>query len=549
LLLKTSAIPETLSETLKQHPAKFKSKMKNLQTSIKLLLGIIFFYHSSFSQSQKFQRTYTTVGAFSAVIESNTSQSYYIAGKRGFNSTQWNPFIMKLNLAGDAIWAKHYDCGIRQDELYDIKELPNGYLIAAGVEYGNGTDLLNFNLMKLDSAGNLLWRKAYRRTYNEYCYSFELTPDNGFILVGLSTDSGSTNSKGLIIKTDSLGQMLWAKNIKPIGGSNNIKKIIKLNNGNYVCMGAWYTSPSTYLFEMDTAGTVIWLNTYQGAAGNYLAVAPDNGFIVSGSHSTNGFLLKVDSIGNFQWSNEYIQTSNSANNYAITNGRNHTYVFEGMNNDGNNTTHDLTITKVDSVGNIIWSNSYGPNINNVNGTAIIRTADSTYFALGGPYSGFVQQGILVKINDSGNSGCLQDAETLQVAPLTITIAPGSYLDSVITLNEVNPSTIEALEDTTSTITCTDFNVNVNPIFFSEETISIFPNPFSNTIAITVQKEHMHTLSYTIRNLLGQTIFYYEEKADDNIYSTSVDLSFVSKGIYILELTIDGLRTTRKIAKQ
>ncbi len=79
--------------------------------------------------------------------------------------------------------------------------------------------------------------------------------------------------------------------------------------------------------------------------------------------------------------------------------------------------------------------------------------------------------------------------------------------------------------------------------------NLFPNPFQGVITISIKKQNFKYISITIKNILGQTIFIEEEKNSDNNYSKAIDLSFLTNGIYLLELNIDKERTVKKIVKE
>ena len=79
-------------------------------------------------------------------------------------------------------------------------------------------------------------------------------------------------------------------------------------------------------------------------------------------------------------------------------------------------------------------------------------------------------------------------------------------------------------------------------------INISPNPFTSSIVVKMHQHKAENISFTILNSLGQVVFH----AQENILSTDskvLDLSFLSIGVYIFELTIDGERSINKLIKQ
>ena len=79
-------------------------------------------------------------------------------------------------------------------------------------------------------------------------------------------------------------------------------------------------------------------------------------------------------------------------------------------------------------------------------------------------------------------------------------------------------------------------------------IYIYPNPSLSEISITIQKQ-IKQVSFIINNVLGQTVFIKNENNLSSNYTETIDLSFLSKGIYFLDINIDGERTVKKIVKE
>ncbi|MBL0340590.1 MAG: T9SS type A sorting domain-containing protein [Bacteroidetes bacterium] len=70
-------------------------------------------------------------------------------------------------------------------------------------------------------------------------------------------------------------------------------------------------------------------------------------------------------------------------------------------------------------------------------------------------------------------------------------------------------------------------------------VTEFPNPFNNSISIHIEKPNSLLATFVIKSVLGQVVFSIEESKLSNSYTKSIDLSVVSKGIYLLEVIVDG----------
>lgn len=77
---------------------------------------------------------------------------------------------------------------------------------------------------------------------------------------------------------------------------------------------------------------------------------------------------------------------------------------------------------------------------------------------------------------------------------------------------------------------------------------IYPNPFTSYICITQHNQSMGISKYSVKNILGQTIINSNGRDISADSVNKIDLSFLEKGIYFIELIIDGNRVVDRIVK-
>jgi hypothetical protein len=118
----------------------------------------------------------------------------------------------------------------------------------------------------------------------------------------------------------------------------------------------------------------------------------------------------------------------------------------------------------------------------------------------------------------------------------------------IPLLQINTVTVFGTETVTSIVyrdsarsVITEINENTINSF------SIYPNPFSAELSITLQKKQQATIS--IKNVLGQTVFSKQLQTLNFKLQTTLDLSFLEKGIYLMEVVTDGERMVKKVVKE
>ncbi len=216
-----------------------------------------------------------------------------------------------------------------------IKTKDNGYVIVGrtifkSVPDYNGYEKYDAYIMKLDSAGNILWKRSFGGSGNETANSIKQTNDDGFIIVG-TTDSKDLDFYGrtgefediFVMKLDKYGIPLWHKFY---GGTSEDQgnDIIATGDGGYIISattkskngsvkGKSTNYPSIWTFKIDSNASIVWQNIYdkgQESYANSLLDLEDNSFLLLGNTINNdpylgstesGIVRKVDGNGNQQW--------------------------------------------------------------------------------------------------------------------------------------------------------------------------------------------------------------------------------------------------------
>jgi hypothetical protein len=258
-------------------------------------------------------------------------------------------FVVKMDAAGNALWKKTYGGTEAEQAHAMIPANDGGYIIVGSARSKNG-DVTNHRLyddvwvLKIDGNGNLLWQKTYGGSGSEVAYSIISTPDNGY-LVGASTDSRDGDVTNLHFDPNFPGAV-----------------------------------DDFWLLKLDISGNLVWQKTY---GGNWDEVCysvtrtPDGGFMATGfsnATTTSGdvqttrgdkdiWVIKTDAVGNLLWQKTY---GGSKSDYArkvlsLADG----YILSGgtESNDGqvtgNHGSMDAWIVKIDLTGNLVWQKAFG----------------------------------------------------------------------------------------------------------------------------------------------------------------------------------------------
>lgn len=162
-------------------------------------------------------------------------------------------------------------------------------------------------LLKTDSQGNLLWTKEYTIKGNTYFWPYDIaiTPDSGFVFNGSMYDDTLYNWHGFLIRVNAAGDTLWTKTLTD---NYAITGPIITKDGGIALEG--YLVNEAFLFKLDSGGNMLW-QKYIGDSTKILSSiiqAADGGYAIAGHiyktmlpDSTKGYMIKTDSLGNFEW--------------------------------------------------------------------------------------------------------------------------------------------------------------------------------------------------------------------------------------------------------
>lgn len=127
---------------------------------------------------------------------------------------------------------------------------------------------LFFCLTSVLADPNLLWSNTYGGSTDDYCRDSEFTSDGGFILVG-GTSLTVHDYDVYLVKTNSLGELEWDKTYGGSGYDNGYA-VKELDDGGYILSGVSESfgagGQDVYLIRTDSLGNLIWNNTYGGTS-------------------------------------------------------------------------------------------------------------------------------------------------------------------------------------------------------------------------------------------------------------------------------------------
>lgn len=191
-------------------------------------------------------------------------------------------------------------------------------------------------------------------------------------------------------------------------GTDNITDIKNIPGGGYVASGITNTTPTNIdavVIKLDSKGDMIWNKVLQGSNTDHLhrIIATSDGGFLGGGYvlSTNSvaWMVKLDALGNMQWTREYTDGSAVGSIiYDICETSDGGYAFAGS------FFADAMVGKTDASGNISWCKRFNGTLNDQawsifedNGQLIVSGVGSAL--AGGPFF----DGFFMKLNPADGS--------------------------------------------------------------------------------------------------------------------------------------------------
>lgn len=342
-----------------------------------------------------------------------------VSGDKTENSKGWNDYwIVKINASGQKVWDKTFG-GSGSDALTSIISSSDGGYLLAGNSYSNvsgdksenNKGDLDYWVIKINALGQKEWDKTIGGSYYDHLTSIISTPDDGYLLGGISysdiSGDKTENSKGnddsdyWIVKINASGQKVWDKTI---GGTGNdiLMSVISSSDGGYLLAGNSVSNASEdktenskssldyWIVKINASGQKVWDKTFGGSSEDNLNSA------VAGSDG--GYLL-----GGYSYSDA-----------------------SGDKSENNRGERDYWIVKVNSSGQKVWDKSFGgSNFNILN--SLTSTSDSGYL-LGGWSNSNISGDKTENSKGGADYWIVKIAEpcpTLTTAPANVTITNSS----------------------------------------------------------------------------------------------------------------------------
>lgn len=201
-------------------------------------------------------------------------------------------FVFNLNVVFSQLNFQHLIGGSDHDRAQTIfNTFDNGFIIN-GASFSFGAGNVDATLIKTDSLGQIIWSYAYGTTvYDNSEFAIE-TSNHDILCAGRSNVQSGFPTAAIIFKTDSIGHLLWSKSYGGTGNDNLVQLIETSDNG-YAAVGYSESlssgSSDILLIRTDVNGDTLFTRSFgsiEREDGLSIIQLPDNGFIIIGRQIT-----------------------------------------------------------------------------------------------------------------------------------------------------------------------------------------------------------------------------------------------------------------------
>jgi len=424
----------------------------------------------------------------------------------------------------------------------------DGYVICGTFRAG---EILKGLVIRTDAVGDTLWTRLYENAL----YAFCPVPEGGFLFTGWHNSSHEQNL--LMMKTDKYGNIEWENSVGT--SSSRGRSICRTADSGYCIVGG--TTPYAMAAErmlvvrINKNGNLMWTKLFGDGvlSMNGQSIIPDNnaGFVICGTKSSemetgsDMVLLNIDSAGNAIWMKTYYKSLHSDQGYGVVNTLSGGYFAAGIARLPDNANQALYLVRTNDQGDTIWTKTFDT----------LAWASPGVHAIPCNSGGFAITGVVYDPVSSNNNVLLKrfDAEGNILWGQIFGSLGHEYAFNLNTTSDqgfiVSGSVWDPVFQTTDAyLAKTDDQGHVTPVSTDHKelprNICIFPDPTPGLFTLTSVDP---VIEITVISFKGVTVREITSQPTA-IHTVTTDLSSLPNGIYMVKIrTTEGF-FLRKVIK-
>jgi hypothetical protein len=290
--------------------------------------------------------------------------------------------------------------GSKTENSYAIERALDGGFISVGYTESYGKGKKDMYVVKTDGLGQVEWSKAYGESGDDVAWNVALASDSGFVIVG-SSNSYQSNGDAIVFKIDKSGSIDWTRSVASDSFEDGYNIIRSLYSKGYYITGYVKNDSNAdqgFIAKLGSGGNIRWYKTF-GSPGNEEAygLAEDgrgnvvitgqttydsitNGGLTTSSGSSDAFIAKFDSTGDFKWMKTFGSTADDAG-WDIKVDKN-TYIITGWTKAVSTGDNDVFVMTCDTSGNSILGQAFGTAGDDRGFDIVIRPSNAGFAVVG-----------------------------------------------------------------------------------------------------------------------------------------------------------------------
>ncbi|MEZ4887498.1 MAG: T9SS type A sorting domain-containing protein [Chitinophagales bacterium] len=320
-----------------------------------------------------------------------------------------------------------------QQKYSDIDMIASQYDITVlmGTKRYN-SDSTQQQLTKFNHDGDILWTHKYG-TFNKRSVPKRIinTSNGGFLIVGYTDNFPTLNGLGYVVRTDSIGTLLWEQTYGDLDSLEAIFDAIEMEDKNYLLLGLqsdgdnnaeFGQNQDIWLIKIDQNGEILWQKKHGSPYYDevYDIQKVEGGYVMAGvtfeghllKEEAIGYVAKIDEEGNILWEKKYAGISYTGKHWGdsfrevreLSDG---SLMVMGISRNYNEFFSPMGIlVKLTAEGDSLWTKAYHNNVSNHYFWDFEPTEDGGFVMCGwanyGVESG-TQDGWVLKVDSLGNT--------------------------------------------------------------------------------------------------------------------------------------------------
>jgi hypothetical protein len=252
--------------------------------------------------------------------------------------------------------------------------------------------LLSFNPLTIADPPDTVWTKWYGGSGNDACFSVVEMNDGGYALGGYSSSVNPPLYQFYLIRTNENGDTLWTQNYGLDTLSESLSCMTQTADGGFILTGAQGGSlvdTEPFVVKVDSLGEIEWSDTYGietiDMTSSWIEQTNDGGYVLLTYYwfPVTGFdftLFKLNADGSIQWFRNYRWFNGDYGN-CVRQTSDGGYIICGETSSNELYENDIFLLKLNASGDSVWACRYGGAAAE-NGYEVIETEDGGYIVAG-----------------------------------------------------------------------------------------------------------------------------------------------------------------------